>query len=232
MPEKTRPTGRRRGPAWGKIALIAVAVALLAAAWRWTPLAEIVTAQNILAWTRAVRGTWWAPFVLIAAYTAGAFVLFPRPLLTLVSVLTFGVWRGLGYSAAGVLLAALITYYVGRMLRKETVRRIAGDSLDSVGQTLREHGVVAVFAANMVPTPPFLVQNIIAGAIRIRLWQFMLGTFIALLPGLVAWTVFGDQLGHILEGASEVSYWLIGGALVLLVAFIYLSRRWLKKRGL
>jgi uncharacterized membrane protein YdjX (TVP38/TMEM64 family) len=223
---------KRRGPAWGKIALIAAAIALLAAAWRWTPLAEIVTAQNILTWTRAVRATWWSPFVLIAAYTVGAFVLFPRPLLTLVSVLTFGVWRGLAYSTAGVLLAALITYYVGRTLRQQTVRRLAGDNVDAVGKPLREHGVAAVFAANMMPTPPFVVQNIIAGAVRIRLWQYMLGTFLALLPGLVAWTVFGDQLTHALEDASDVSYWLIGGALVLLAAFIYLSRRWLRNRGL
>jgi len=81
---------RKRRPAWGKLGLIALAIALLAAAWRWTPLAELVTAENILAWTRAVRDTWWAPIVLIAAYTPAAFVLLPRPLLTLVSVMTFG----------------------------------------------------------------------------------------------------------------------------------------------
>jgi phospholipase D1/2 len=88
-----------------------------------------------------------------------------------------------------------------------------------------------VFAANMMPTPPFAVQNIIAGAIRIRLWEFMLGTFLALLPGILAWTVFGDQVSAALEDTGKVSYWLIGAALVLLAAFIYLSRRWLSKRG-
>ena len=87
MPRTTQSSAVKRGPAWGKIALIVVAVAALTAAWRWTPLREIVTAENILGWTRAVRGTWWAPLVLIAAYTVGAFVLFPRPVLTLVSVM-------------------------------------------------------------------------------------------------------------------------------------------------
>lgn len=221
----------RRKPAWGKIALLALAIALLAAAWRWTPLAEIVTPERLLRGARAVRETWWAPLALIAAYTAGAFVLFPRPLLTLVSVLTFGVWLGLAYSTAGVLLAALVTYYTGRLLRRGTVRSVAGDNLEPAAKSLRQHGVLAVFAANMMPTPPFAVQNIIAGAIRIRLWEFMLGTFLALLPGILAWTVFGHEVARALDASSKVSFWMIGAALALLAGFVFVTRRWLRKKG-
>ena len=220
----------KRKPAWGKIGLIVLALAALAAAWRWTPLAEIVTVENILGWTRAARGTWWAPFALIGAYTPAAFVLLPRPLLTLASVMTFGVLFGLLYSTTGVLLAALVTYYAGRFLPKRTLRRLAGDALEPAGKLLREHGVVAVFGANMLPTPPFAVQNMIAGAVRIPLWKFVLGTFLALLPGMLAWTVFGDQINAALEDSSKVSYGLIAGALVLLVAFTLIARRLLAKR--
>ena len=202
----------------------------MAAVWRWTPLAEFVTAERILAWTRTVRDTWWAPPLLIAAYTPAAFVLLPRPLLTLVSVMTFGTLLGLTYSTAGVLLAALVTYFAGRSLRKETVKRLAGDQLEPAGKLLREHGVVAVFGANMLPTPPFVVQNMIAGAVRIRLWKFLLGTFLALVPGMLAWTVFGGQLRTALEDSSKVSYGLIGGAVVLLVAFTFVARYFLARR--
>lgn len=226
MPSKRQS----RGPAWGRLALILVGAALLAALWRWTPLADYVTAENILRWTRAVRDTWWAPFVLVAAYTPAAFVLLPRPLITLVSVMTFGVLLGLAYSTTGVLIAALVTYYAGRFLPKKTVHRLAGDALEPAGKLLREHGTVAVFGANMVPTPPFVVQNMIAGAVRIPLWKFMLGTFLALLPGMLAWTVFGDQISAALDDSAKVSYGLIGGALVLLVAFTFVARHLLAKR--
>jgi phospholipase D1/2 len=220
----------RKGPAWGKLGLILLAAAALAAAWRWTPLAEIVTAERILGWTRTVRETWWAPIVLVLAYTPAAFILLPRPLLTLVSVMTFGVLLGLVYATSGVLIAALVTYYAGRLLPKKTLQRLAGDALEPAGKLLREHGVVAVFGSNMLPTPPFVVQNMIAGAVRIALWKFMLGTFLALLPGMLAWTVFGDQINAALEDSSKVSWWLIGGALLLLVAFTFLARRFLAKR--
>jgi phospholipase D1/2 len=220
----------KRGPAWGKIAAIALAFAALAAAWRWTPLAEIATVENVLRWTRAVRGTWWAPIVMVAAYTPGSFLLFPRPVLTLVSVMSFGVLFGLAWATLGVLLAAFVTYWTGRVLKRETVLRLAGDNFEKASKLLREHGIVAVFGANMLPTPPFAVQNIIAGAARIRLWQFMLGTFLALIPGMLAWSVFGDQLANAMDESGSVNYWLIGGAALLLVAFTFVARRWLAKR--
>jgi phospholipase D1/2 len=178
-----------------------------------------------------VRGTWWAPFALLGAYVVGTYILFPRPVLTLVSVMTFGVRLGLVYSTVSILLAALLSYYTGRVMKRETVRRIAGDALDEAAKPLKRHGVIAVFAANMLPTPPFVVQNIIAGAMRIRLWEFMAGTALALIPGILAWSVFGDQIMNALDAEGKVNYWLVGAAIVLLGAFIYGARRWLKKKG-
>jgi len=221
---------KKRGPAWGKLIAIALFFAALAAAWRWTPLAEIVTVENVLRWTQAVRDTWWAPIVMVLAYIPGSLVLFPRPVLTLVSVMSFGVAWGLVWATLGVLLAAAATYGLGRLMKRDTVRRIAGDDFEKAGKLLREHGIVAVFGANMLPTPPFAVQNIIAGAARIPLGKFMLGTFLALLPGMVAWTVFGDQLANAMQESGKVNYWLIGAAVVLLIGFTFFARRWLAKR--
>ena len=224
------PKKGKRGPAWGKLIAIAVVVAALAAAWRWTPLADIVTVENILRWTKAVRGTWWAPIAMVAVYTPASLILLPRPLLTLVSVLSFGVLFGLLWATLGVLTAALATYGLGRLMKRETARRIAGDNFDKIAKMLRDHGIVAVFGANMLPTPPFAVQNIIAGAARIPQWQFLLGTFLALLPGMVAWTIFGDQLANAMDESGKVNFWLIGGAVLLLVVFTFVARRWLSKR--
>jgi hypothetical protein len=46
----------------------------------------------------------------------------------------------------------------------------------------------------------------------------------------VAWTVFGDQLANAMSESGKVNFWLIGGAVVLLVAFTLVARRWLAKR--
>jgi hypothetical protein len=47
---------------------------------------------------------------------------------------------------------------------------------------------------------------------------------------MVAWTIFGDQLANAMNESGKVNFWLIGGAVVLLVAFTFVARRWLGKR--
>jgi phospholipase D1/2 len=217
----------RRRPAWGKIATVVLATAALAAAWRFTPLAELVTAERIIGWARAVRETKWAPLVVIALYTPACFVLFPRPLLTLLTVIAFGPWLGFAYGMAGILLAALATYYAGRLLPRTTVKRLAGEKLDAMSKQLRSDGFLAITAIRLVPLAPFAIEGIAAGAVRIRLWPYTLGTFVGMLPGVLATSVFGHQLGAALEDPSTINWWIVGGVLLALAALTYGVHRWI-----
>lgn len=228
---KADNTGKtRRRPKWLRLIAIGVALAALAAAWRYTPLRELVTADRINAWARAARATPWAPWLLILAYTPAAFVMFPRPLLTLIAIIAFGTWLGFAYATAGVLLAAMASFYLGRMLHEERVKKIAGDQLDPVGKVMRQHGIVSIFALNMVPVPPFVVQGIIAGALRMKAWQFAVGNLLGMLPVLAAWTVLGTQINAAMEDFSSVSWWMIGAVVAVLAAITYFTRRWFARQ--
>jgi phospholipase D1/2 len=220
----------RRGPAWGRLAAIVLACAALAAAWRYTPLSELVTAERIIAWARAVRGMPWAPAVVMLIYTPAAFVMFPRPLLTLLTVIAFGPWLGFAYGMAGILLSALATYYAGRIMRPKTVERLAGDRFDHVRKVLREHGLAAMTAVRIVPAAPFALEGILAGAMRIKLWHYMAGTLIGMTPGVLATSVFGDQLTRALEDPSTINWWLVAAVLIALAALTWWVRRWFLKR--
>jgi uncharacterized membrane protein YdjX (TVP38/TMEM64 family) len=221
---QTKP--RRRRPAWGKLALLALGVAALAAAWRYTPLAQFVSPDRIKSFAKLVGSTKWAPFAVMAAYIPAAFVMFPRPLVSLFAIVSFGVWKGGLCAVAGILGAALACYYAGRLVPSGTVRRLAGSKFESFTALLRGHGVLAIFAANMLPTPPFALQGIMAGAIRMPLRHYMLGTLLSLTPGLVALLVFGHQITLAFEDTSKVSYVAIGGAAVGIAVFAFLATRW------
>lgn len=215
-----------RKPAWGKLAAIALACAALAAAWRYTPLSELVTAERIIAWARAVRGTWWAPFVVVLVYTPAAFVMFPRPLLTLLTVIAFGPWLGFVYGMTGILLSALATYYAGRFMRPSTLERLAGRNGEALRKTLRRHGLAAMTAIRIVPAAPFALEGIVAGAMRVRLWHYMAGTLIGMTPGVLATSVFGGEITHALEDPSTINWWLIGAVLAAFVLLTVFVRRW------
>ena len=221
---------RRRKPAWGKLAALALAVAALAIAWRYTPLSELITAERISAWARTVRGVPWAPAVVILAYIPAAFILFPRPVLTLMTVIAFGPYLGFVYAMTGILLSALATYYAGRLLKRERVERLAGSHFERICNVLRQHGFLAVFAIRVVPVAPFLVESVVAGAARTNVWHYSAGTMLGMTPGVLTESIFGGQISTALEDLSQVNWWLIGGAALGFAALTWAVGRWFARK--
>jgi uncharacterized membrane protein YdjX (TVP38/TMEM64 family) len=221
-----RATSRSTGPAWGKLALIAAAIAGMAAIWRFTPLHDYLTPERAFDWARTFGDLWWAPIAVMAAYTPACFTMFPRPLISLFAVVAFGPVQGFVYAMGGIMLASLVTYYAGRLLPADTVRRLAGAKMDEMTDVLRKRGLVAVFAVRIVPVAPFAIEGMVAGRVGIKLWQFMLGTFLGMLPGTLTTTVFGDQIQNALEDPSRINWVLVAGVVVLFIVMGLVVRRW------
>ena len=220
---------RGAAPVWRTAVIGAAVLVALTLAWRYTPLAELATGDKVIEWVEAFAGYWWAPLVIATAYTPASVVLFPRPLITLASVVAFGPWLGFLYAMSGILLAALAGYYAGRLFDRNTVRRIAGRRLNRLTQALRQRGLLAMTAVRLVPIAPFAVESIVAGAIRIKPSHLVLGTFFGMLPGTLTATVFGHQIEAALRDPARLNYWLIGGVVALFAVGTLLVRRWLKR---
>ena len=220
----------RLAPAWGKIVLIAVVIAGFAAAWRYTPLSAYVTAERIIGWAESVGSIPWAPIVVMLAYTPACFVMFPRPLITLFAVIAFGPVLGFIYSILGILGAALATYFAGRAMSRESVRKLVGDKVNDLTVVLRRRGLLACFAMRVVPAAPFVIEGIAAGAVRIKLWHYSLGTVLGMPPGTLTTSVFGDQIQTALEDPSRINYWLIAGVVLFFAVLIMIVRRWFLKQ--
>jgi phospholipase D1/2 len=217
---------REKAPLFLKFGLIVLLFVGLFAAWRYTPLKEYATVETVTAWAETFSGHPAAPLMVVAIYVLGSIVLFPRTLLTLGTVIAFGPWFGFTYAMLGVLVAALITYYAGRLVSRDTVRRLAGEKINGITETLRRKGLLSVVALRMLPIAPFDVVNVVCGASRIKLWHFMVGTFLGMLPGMLAATVFGDQLKSAI-GDGEMNYAVIAVIAALFVASIVIARRYL-----
>jgi phosphatidylserine/phosphatidylglycerophosphate/cardiolipin synthase-like enzyme/uncharacterized membrane protein YdjX (TVP38/TMEM64 family) len=217
----------RPGIFWLRIAGTAVLVGALAALWRLTPLAEWIDTERMTRWARELADTRWTPVAVVAAYSPASVIMFPRSLITLFAVVAFGPWLGFTCAMSGLLLAALLTYGAGMRLDRRSVRRLSGPTLGRTIRALHRRGLLAVTALRLVPLGPFAVQNVIAGAMRINLLDFMAGTALGVLPGTAVATVFGDQLAVALRDPAEVNRWLVGGMAIALVAATLWVRRWL-----
>jgi uncharacterized membrane protein YdjX (TVP38/TMEM64 family) len=220
------PSSARR---WAMVAAVVVGVVSLTALWRFTPLAERITPERIIEWSEAFASAWWAPVAVVLAYTPAMLTMFPRPLITLAAVVAFGPWIGFGYAMGGVLLAAVLAYWGGRWVPRQTLRHLSGERFNRLADALRQRGLVAVTAVRLVPLAPFVVEGLVAGAIRIPLWQYMVGTFLGMLPGMLAATVFGDQIETALRDPSQINYGIVAAVVVGLLALTLVVRRWLAR---
>jgi phospholipase D1/2 len=98
--------------------------------------------------------------------------------------------------------------------------------MNEMAEVLRRRGLLACFAMRVVPAAPFAVEGIGAGAIRIKLWHYSLGTVLGMVPGTLTTAVFGDQIQTALEDPSKINWWLIAGVVAFFVVLILVVRRW------
>jgi uncharacterized membrane protein YdjX (TVP38/TMEM64 family) len=218
-------------PAWGRLGGLVLAIVALMALWRFTPLREVATAEAAIRWAKAFGEHWWAPVLLMLSYTPACLVMFPRPLITLAAVIAFGPWWGFAYSLTGICFSAAATWKMGRHMRRDTVRRLAGPKLDRMIEVLKKHGLLAMTLLRLVPLAPFAVESIVAGAIRMKLWHVVAGTAIGLLPGTLTTTIFGDAIETAVTGSGPVNWWLVGGALAVLAVGAWAVKRWFTRMG-
>ena len=211
------------------IGTVVAVLASLAFAWRFTPLSGVVTPDRVIDAAETLSAYWWAPLVMIAVYTPACLVMFPRPLLTMASVIVFGPVRGICYAMAGVLLAGVVGYAIGRLVHRDTVRRLAGPRLHRLTGVLQRRGLIAVTVIRFVPIAPFAVVNIVMGAMRIRFWHFVLGTFLGMLPGALAATILSDQAAEFLRDPHRVNPWLVVGAVAAFAALAWAGQRILRR---
>jgi phosphatidylserine/phosphatidylglycerophosphate/cardiolipin synthase-like enzyme/uncharacterized membrane protein YdjX (TVP38/TMEM64 family) len=209
---------------------VLVAAIVLALVWTHTPLADMVTRDNAAALADRFADYWWAPLLVVAAYTPASFIMFPRWIITMTAVIAFGPWKGFVYAMAGVLVAAVLTFLPGRFVGKDRIRRYAGPRLKRIARFMEQRGLIAVTAVRLVPIAPFPVVNAAMGALRVKLSQFVIGTFIGMLPGMLAATVLSDQLAAALEDPARINFWMVGAALLALGTLAFFGQRILRSQ--
>jgi uncharacterized membrane protein YdjX (TVP38/TMEM64 family) len=210
-----------------RIALLVGALLALAALWRWTPWGDWLHPATIAGWIRSVRDGPGTSLVAIAACAAGALLLVPLTIMTVVCVMLFGPWPGVAVFYAGMLAGASATWGLGRLADGHLLRRLAGKRMDRIRRVLSRHGVLSMTLVRLVPLAPFGVVNAVAGNVGVPLRDFVLGTLLGVLPGTLVIAAAGSVVeAALLDSTSRIG-WIVGGAVVVLVLLVlFLRSRW------
>lgn len=160
-----------------------------------------------------------APLTSIALMALQSLVPFvPGLVITVANAWIFGWHYGAVYSWIGALLGALLDFYIARWYGRPLVERIVKKAyLRLVDNYLQRHGVLAVLISRVIPVVPFKIISFGAGLTIIPVRQYCAATAIGQTPGIVLYSVLGQDLIHnvytliiatcLLSGAAGLVYY-------------------------
>jgi phospholipase D1/2 len=219
-------TEKRRRARLKIYATLGVLVVLaLAAAWQWTPLREYADPRLLARLLLWMAHSAWTPVIVIAAYVLSNLVMFPITVLCFATILVWGTHPGLLYATVGSLIAALAAYAGGRYYGARPLQRLENGSLARLTAGLRQGGIVQMTILRLLPLAPFSIVNVMAGAARVRVIPFSIGTILGMLPGNLLFTAFGRQLRQLISNPTPLEVaTLVAVTIVVSAAFWYLHR--------
>lgn len=221
VPEEARRPAPRRLVGWG---MLTIGLALLAVAWRWTPLGEWVNLASLVRFARTLDDLPATPLVVVTLYMLAGQVV-PITLLIAATGVVFGPLWGALYALVGSLLAASVSYGLGEWLGREKVRRLFGPRINKLSKRIAKRGVLAMMIIRVLPIAPFAVVNVVAGASHLRYRDFALGTAFGMAPGILLTVTFVHNLAELVRRPSADTLAVLIGVALLLIASAFGLRR-------
>jgi uncharacterized membrane protein YdjX (TVP38/TMEM64 family) len=186
-------TGSSKVAAAAVMAAIAIEAAAVLPVTFWT--------AQILDWIRDAGSLGMAAFATL--YVAATLLLLPGSALTAGAGLACGPIGGTLLVSPVSLVAATIAFIVGRTVARGSVatRVEAHARFAAIDAAVGRNGLWVVTLLRLSPVFPFSLLNYALGLTRIRLRDFVLGSFVGMLPG----TLLYAYLGSLVTNAGALS---------------------------
>jgi phospholipase D1/2 len=212
------------------VAGVFVVVALLAL-WRYTPARELAQPRRLAAVASEVRDSWWASPVAATAFVVAGLLLFPVTVMILATAAVFGPWQGSATSLLGSMASALLLYAVGRRVGIHAVASLAGKRVERLSRAVARRGIIAVATVRVLPLAPFSVVNLMAGAARVPLRDYLLGTAVGMGPGIVLFSLFANRVERALRHPTAGSVGVALGVAAGIALISWILQRTVGRRG-
>jgi uncharacterized membrane protein YdjX (TVP38/TMEM64 family) len=181
-----------------RIGLAALAVAAFVAALLTLPVSEWLVA--IVDWTQGAG--WLGVLVFSVAYVTATVLMLPGSILTLGAGFVYGpLWGTLLVSPVSV-MAAGIAFVLGRSVARQWIARRMerNPRFKAIDEAIGEGGFKIVLLLRLSPVFPFNLLNYSLGLTRVSLRDYLLASFIGMLPG----TFLYVYLGSLVTNASQL----------------------------
>ena len=203
-PNHTPTVPAARPGATARIVFLAALLLACAAALLFLPWREALA--GFLARVRDLGP--WGPVLVAVAYVPASLLFVPGSILTLGAGFLFGVPLGTLTVSAGSVAGATAAFLAGRTLAREWVeRRVAANPrFRAIDRAVERQGFRVVLLTRLSPVFPFNLLNYAYGVTGVSLRDYVLASWIGMLPGTVLYVYLGSavkSLAELLAGEVE-----------------------------
>lgn len=164
---------------------------------------------------------WLAPVIFILAYIIATVLFLPGALFTFAGGIIFGPVLGVFYNLVGATIGAALSFLIARYLASDFVSQRSGGKLKQLINGVETEGWRFVAFVRLVPLFPFNLLNYALGLTKISFRQYLVATFIFIIPGSIAYTYIGHAGREAVSGEDGmIKTVLIALALLAVVLFL------------
>src|SRR3990172_9266796 len=162
-----------------------------------------------------------APLLFMGIYAISTVLFLPGSVLTIAGGVLFGPVWGTFYNLTGATIGATMAFLIARYLASDFVSRKMGGRLKQLVEGVEAEGWRFVAFVRLVPLFPFNLLNYTLGLTRIRLFHYVVTSYICMLPGAIAYTYLGYAgRNAVTGGEGTIQKALLGLGLLAFVAFL------------
>jgi uncharacterized membrane protein YdjX (TVP38/TMEM64 family) len=153
--------------------------------------------SSLRALLEGVRSSVWSYPAVVLLFVGLALIGFPQALLFAATTAVFGAWLGGAFAWTATLVSGFVTFRLGRTFGRSWVTKISARRLRDLLDLMRRRGLVASMLVRWLPSGPFIVVNMLCGAVGMPAWKFLGGLALGTLPKLAVIAFFTEQAAEI-----------------------------------
>jgi len=162
-----------------------------------------------------------APLLFMFLYALATVSFFPGSVLTLLGGALFGPVLGTFYNLTGATLGALLAFLIARYLASDWVEQKTTGRARTLVKGVEAEGWRFVAFVRLVPLFPFNLLNYLLGLTRIPFLQYVIASYVFMLPGAIAYTYLGYAGREVAAGSEGlIQKGLIAMALLAVAGFL------------
>lgn len=142
----------------------------------------------------------WAPIIYILLYTLGTILILPSTPLNMSGGAIFGPWLGTLWTSLAAVIAAVVAFAFTRTVGRDAIARKLAGRWEAMDAEMRHGGLFYMFAIRLLPIIPYGIVNFAAGLTSIRFRDYLVGTVLGTVPGILPFVLMGSGLRSLTTG--------------------------------